>query len=143
MSVDRDDNGGRVPLAGVENSYSAERPVARRDGIRHARRVSNWTAAALIVGTGAAAVALAHQAVPPAAPAAGTTVAGAAAPAAGATVAGAAAPAAGAATPGTAGPRVSHSVATTSASGVTTTTRTVNGKTVVSRVRHAPVGRDD
>ena len=129
MSVDRDDNGGRVPLAGVENSYSAERPVARRDGIRHARRVSNWTAAALIVGTGAAAVALAHQAVPPAAPAAGTTVAGAAAPAAGA------------ATPGTAGPRVSHSVATTSASGVTTTTRTVNGKTIVSRT--APARGDD
>jgi len=129
MSADRDDNGGRVPLAGVENSYSAERPVARRDGIRHARRVSNWTAAALIVGTGAAAVALAHQAVPPAAPAAGTAVAGAAAPAAGA------------ATPGTAGPRVSHSVASTSASGVTTTTRTVNGQTVVSRT--APARGDD
>jgi hypothetical protein len=40
---------------------------------------------------------------------------------------------------------VTHSVATTSASGVTvtTTTRTVNGKTVVSRVRYAPAGRDD
>jgi hypothetical protein len=129
MSADRGDPGGRVPLAGAENSYSAERPVARRDGIRHARRVSNWTAAALIVGTGAAAVALAHQAVPAAAPAAGTAVSGAAAPAAGA------------ATPGTARPQVSHSVATTSASGVTTTTRTVNGTTVVSRT--APAGGDD
>ena len=122
---------GRVPLPGSGDPDSAERAGVRRDGIRRARRVSNWTAAALIVGTGAAAVALAHQAVPPAAPAAGTTVAGAVAPAAGA------------ATPGTAGPRVSHSVATTSASGVTTTTRTVNGKTVVSRVRHAPAVRDD
>jgi hypothetical protein len=33
--------------------------------------VSNWTAAALIVGTGAATVALAHQAFPVAAPTAG------------------------------------------------------------------------
>jgi hypothetical protein len=129
MDADRDDPGERVPLAGAENSYSAERPVARRDGIRHARRVSNWTAAALIAGTGAAAVALAHQAVPAAAPATGTAVPGAAAPAAGA------------ASPGTAGPQVSHSVATTSASGVTTTTRTVNGKTVVTRT--APAGGDD
>jgi predicted thioesterase len=40
---------------------------------------------------------------------------------------------------------VTHSVATTTASGVTvtTTTRTVNGKTVVARVRHVPAGRDD
>jgi hypothetical protein len=132
MSADRDDPGGRVPLAGVENSYSAERPAARRDGIRHARRISNWTAAALIVGTGAAAVALAHQAVPATAPAAGTAVSGGQA----------AAPAAGAAAPGTAGPQVSHSVATTSASGVTTTTtRTVNGRTVVTRT--APARGDD
>ena len=127
MGADRGDPGGRVPLAGVENSYSAERPVARRDGIRHARRVSNWTAAALIAGTGAAAVALAHQAVP----AASMAVSGS----------GAAAPAAGAATPGTTAPQVSHSVATTSASGVTTTTRTVNGKTVITRT--APARGDD
>jgi hypothetical protein len=41
---------------------------------------------------------------------------------------------------------VTHSVATTTASGVTvttTTTRTVNGQTVVTRVRHVPAGRDD
>ena len=38
---------------------------------------------------------------------------------------------------GASGPQVTHSVATTTASGVTvvTTTRSVNGKTVVSRVR--------
>ena len=134
MDADRGDPGdpgGRLPLAGVENSYSAERPVARRDGIRHARRVSNWTAAALIVGTGAAAVVLAHQAVPAAAPATGTSASGGQV----------AAPAAGAASPGTAAPQVNHSVATTSASGVTTTTRTVNGKTVVTRT--APARGDD
>ena len=134
MDADRGDPGdpgGRLPLAGVENSYSAERPVARRDGIRHARRVSNWTAAALIVGTGAAAVVLAHQAVPAAAPVAGTSASGGQV----------AAPAAGATSPGTAAPHVNHSVATTSASGVTTTTRTVNGKTVVTRT--APARGDD
>ena len=131
MGADHDDPGGRLPLAEVENSYSAERPVARRDGIRHARRMSNWTAAALIAGTGVAAVALAHQAVPAATPATGTAVSGA----------GAAAPAAGAATPGTAAPQVGHSVATTSASGVTTTTRVVNGKTVVTRT--VPARGDD
>jgi hypothetical protein len=131
MDADHDDPGGRLPLAEFENSYSAERPVARRDGIRHARRMSNWTAAALIAGTGVAAVALAHQAVPAATPATGTAVSGA----------GAAAPAAGAAAPGTAAPQVGHSVATTSASGVTTTTRVVNGKTVVTRT--VPARGDD
>jgi hypothetical protein len=117
--------------AGFENSYPAERAVAHRDGIRHARRVSNWTAAALIVGTGAAAVALARQALPATAPAASTVVSGT----------GAVAPGGGAAAPGTSAPRVNHSVATTSASGVTTTTRTVNGKTVITRT--APARGDD
>src|SRR5215472_16449080 len=112
----------------------SSRGVPRRDGIRHARRMSNWTAAALIAGTGTAAVALAHQARPAAAVA---TPPAAAAPS---TVAG---------TTGTwaaAGPRVTHPVATTTASGVTattTTTRTVNGQTVVTRVRPAPARRDD
>ena len=53
-----------------------------------------------------------------------------------------------AATAGTsaaAGPRVTHSVATTTASGVTvtTTTRAVNGKTVVTQVRNVPAGGDN
>ena len=109
----------------------SSRGTARRDSLRHVRRMSNWTAAVLIAGTGTAAVALAHQAssgggrtaAPPAAgTAAGTT-----------------------GTPPAAGPRVTHSVATTTASGVTvtTTTQTVNGKTVVTRVRHAPAGGDN
>jgi hypothetical protein len=107
----------------------SSRDPARRDSLRHVRQMSNWTAAVLIVGTGTAAVALAHQA-------AQTTAA--AAPAAG-TVAGATG------TSAAAGPRVTHSVATTTASGVTvtTTTRTVNGKAVVTRVRHAPAGGDN
>ena len=40
----------------------SSRGLPRRESIRHARRMSNWTAAALIAGTGTAAVALAHQA---------------------------------------------------------------------------------
>ena len=47
-------------------------------------------------------------------------------------------------TNGASGPQVSHSVATTSGSGVvvTTQTKTVNGKTVVTHVRHV-VGYHD
>jgi hypothetical protein len=118
------------------NMDPSSRGVPRRDGIRHARRMSNWTAAALIAGTGTAAVALAHQDHL-------ATAAGAAA--AGAVPAGGTAGTTGASTPVAVGPQVTHSVATTTASGVTvtTTTRTVNGKTVVTRVRHAPAGRDD
>jgi hypothetical protein len=103
------------------------------DGFRSVRRISNWTAATLIVGTGAAAVALAHQASHTAA-----------APAPVAAVPGTAVPA-GASTPRGVGPRVTHSVATTTASGVTvtTTTSTVNGKTAVTRVRHVPATVDD
>jgi hypothetical protein len=111
----------------------SSRGVPHRDGIRHARRMSNWTAAALIVGTGTAAVALAHQARP--APVAATPPAAAGLSTAAGTTG----------TSAAAGPRVTHSVATTTASGVTvtTTTRTVNGKTVVTRVRHVPASRDD
>ncbi len=127
MDANRGDPGGWVPLPKSGEPRPAERARAGRDGLRQARRVSNWTAAALIVGSGTAAVALAHQAFPAAAPAAAGALAGAGAPA-GALAAGA--PAAG-------GPQVTHSVATTSASGVTTitTTHTVNGKTVVTQVR--------
>jgi hypothetical protein len=126
---------GRVPLR--ELSDPGPRGRTRRDSIRKARRMSNWTAAALIVGTGAAAAALAHQTFPAAAPAAGA--AGQAGPA------GTPASGTGASPQATGGPQVTHSVATTTASGVTitTTTRTVNGKTVVTQVRSAPAHRDD
>jgi hypothetical protein len=84
--------------------------------------MSAWSAAALIVGTGAATAALAHSYAPAAQPAA-------TAPAA--TTGGGTA-----ATPAGGGPAVTHSVASTSGSGVTKTiTRTVNGKTVVTQVR--------
>ncbi len=140
MDSDREYRGGRVPLPGSGGSGQADsddRPAPdRRDGIRHVRRVSNWTAAALIVGAGSAAVALAHQALPAAVPAT-AHAAGAASPG---TAAGT-----GAAMPGATGPPATHSVATTSGSGVTTTTttRTVNGKTIVSHVRHAAVYHDN
>lgn len=135
MSSDRENPGGRVPLpgfAGAGQEDSGSRPAPdRRDGIGHARRVSNWTAAALIVGAGGATVALAHQALPVTAPAAAPASAPASA-------------AAGSVARST-GPQATHSVATTSPSGVTvtTTTRTVNGKTVVIRARHAPAYQDN
>jgi hypothetical protein len=108
----------------------SNRATARRDSLQHVRRMSNWTAAVLIAGTGTAAVALAHQASQAAAPPA------TAAPPAAAAAAG---------TPAAAGPRVTHSVATTTASGVTvtTTTRTANGKTVVTQGTRAPAGGDN
>jgi hypothetical protein len=91
--------------------------------------VSNWTAAALVAGTAAAAVGLAQQARPAQVPAARTAVqaAGPSACAQGANA-----------------PQVTHSVATTSASGVTTTTtRAVNCKTVVTRVRNVAAREDN
>ncbi len=126
--------GGRVPLPDFGEPDWAGRPVpGRRDGIRQVRRMSNWTLAALIVGTGATTVALAHHAFPAAATTAGTS---STAVGTGAAVA----------TNGTtAGPQVTHSVATTSGSGVTvtTTTHTVNGKTVVTHVRHVTPYHDN
>lgn len=125
---------------------------ARRDGIWRARRISNWTAAALIVGAGAATTALVHESFHAASNTAttgttgntgtgvGTAGTGTAAGTGSATGTGSAA-GTGAAT----GPHVSGSVATTTASGVTitTTTRYVNGKQVVTRTRSAPPRTDD
>lgn len=137
MDSERVDRGGRVPLPDFgeparDDWTSRSQPAPdRRDGLRHARRMSNWTLAALIAGTGAATVALAHQAFPPTATTAGTS-----ATATGGTAATA---------QGASGPQVSHAVATTSASGVTVTTtrHTVNGKTVVTHVRHVPAYHDN
>ena len=149
MNSDRTPRSGQVPLPGFAESASTEiwEPLpgpgrgapsdrtaqTRAEGLRRVRRISNWTAAALIVGTGATAVALAHNAVPISPPLAtpgsssttGTSTA--------------------AVTHGASGPQVGHTVATTSASGVTTTTTTqvVNGKTVVTHTRSAPARHDD
>jgi hypothetical protein len=127
----------RVRLPGHDGPGPA-RP--RREGIRHARRVSNWTAAVLIAGTGAAAVAFAHQAFP----GGGTAAAGANVSGTGRAGSGTTGTGTGAAAT-TGGPQVAHSVATTTASGVTvtTTTQTVNGKAVVTQARSAPAGGDN
>ena len=126
---------GSVPAAGWVGLGGPGEPAAggraaRRDGVRRVRRMSNWTAAALVVGTGAAAVALAHHAFPVSVPAASTATA----TGIGGT----------AVTGGAGGPQVSHAVATTSGSGVvvTTQTKTVNGKVVVTQVRHPAAYRD-
>jgi hypothetical protein len=147
MDSDHEDRGGRVPLPGFGDpasghpasgdpdpgDWGSHRQPApdRRNGLRHARRMSNWTLAALIAGTGAATVALAHHAVPTA------TTAGASTTAPGAGTA--------AAAHGASGPQVTHSVTTTSGSGVTTTTttHTVNGKPVATHVRHVPAYHDN
>ena len=135
--MDRDQEyrgGGRVPLPDWEDS-AAGQPIApasaRENGIRQLRRMSAWSAAALIVGTGAATAAFAHG-FTPAAQATGST---AASPGNGVAGPGAAA------AHGTSGPAVTHSVATTSASGVTT--RTLGGKTVVTHVQRAPAYQDN
>lgn len=125
MDADCGDRDGRVPLPESGGPDPAGRTRGRRDGIGQARRVSNWTAAALIVGTGAAAVALAHQAAP-----AARTAVQAAGPVACAQAGNA--------------PQVTHPVATTSGSGVTTTTtRTANCQTIVTQVRNVPAREDD
>ena len=125
MDSDREYRPGQVPLAGFGDLQAGGRPASsRRDGVRHARRMSNWTLAALIAGTGAATVALAHHAFPSVAATAGSATT--------------AATGGQAAVNGTSGPAVTHAVATTSGSGatVTTTTKTVNGKTVIVRTVH-------
>lgn len=139
MHSDDNSAGGRVPLTGAGGAAWAAEPepeprAARREGIRRARRASNWTAAALIAGTGVAAMALAHHTLPATAPA--SSAAGAAGTAGVAGTSG---------TSASSGPAVTHSVATTSGSGVTTTTttRTVNGKTVITRTQHAPTYSDN
>jgi hypothetical protein len=146
MSTERDPRRGQVRLPGFAESAAAEWQApedggptlagqagrTRRAGIRRVRRMSNWTAAALIVGTGVTTAALAHHAVSVGAPAA--AVSSSSSGVANTVTA-----------QGAKGPQVSHSVATTSASGVTTTTtsQVVNGKTVVSQVRHAPAYHDN
>jgi hypothetical protein len=120
--------GGGVPLPGPGEPAAPPGPAASREaGLRHVRRMSAWSAAALIVGTGAATAALAHGFTPATQQAATTPATTAPATTTGAGTA---------ATPASGGPAVSHSVASTSGSGVTkTVTRTVNGKAVVTQVR--------
>jgi hypothetical protein len=132
MDSDREYRAGQVPLAGFGDQGADDLPApSRRDGVRHVRRMSNWTLAALIAGTGAATVALAHHAFPSAATAAGSSTTAAAGGQA--------------AVNGTSGPAVTHAVATTSGSGatVTTSTQTVNGRTVIVRTVHPAAYHDN
>ena len=97
---------------------------ARRDGVRRVRMMSNWTAAALIAGTGAVTVALASQALPASTSAATSNPAATGAQSSSA-------------------PHVAGAVATSGGSGTTTTvTRVVNGKTVVTQVRQPATYHD-
>lgn len=128
MDPNRYSRPGQLPPAGSETTAGQDRGRARNDGIRRVRRMSNWTAAALLVGTGATTVALASHAFP--ASTSSTTTASSAQ---------------GTAVQTTGAPHVSGSVVTSGGSGatVTTTTRVVNGKTVVTQVRHPAVYHDN
>lgn len=98
---------------------------------RNTRRRKRLTAAALIVGSGAAAVTLTYDLIPAATPLAGS-------------VASSSGVGTSAVTSAHGGPQVTHTVATTSASGVTTTTttRVVSGKTVVTKSTSAAAYHD-
>ena len=137
MNDDRDRRAGRVPLPPVGGPDEGAKQI-RAQGLRRVRRLSNWTAAALIVGTGATAAALAHGTVPVSLPGTPSAPGNAAGPST-------AGVGTGSVYHGASGPQVGHSVATTSASGVTTTTttRVVNGRTVVTQVQHVPAHHDD
>jgi len=78
MNFDEQDRPGWVrlpPADPADEDTGAGRPyrASRADGVRHLRRASNWTAAALVAGVAAASGYFAHQ-TPPAAPAAGQAV---------------------------------------------------------------------
>ena len=132
MDSDREDRTGQVPLPGFGEPEAGDQPAPpRRDGVRHARRMSNWTLAALIAGTGAATVALAHHAFPSGGRHGRHRLHG------------------GYRRPGSCerDERAAgvYSVATTSGSGatVTTSTQTVNGKTVIVRTVHPAAYHDN
>jgi hypothetical protein len=123
--------GGRLPLMPADSEpRSAGR--TRNDGIKRVRHMSNWTAAALIVGTGATTVALASHSFP-----VGSSAATSATTSTGTSTA--------TGTTTTTGPHVAGSVVTSGGSGatVTTTTHVVNGKTVVTQVKHPAVYHDN
>jgi hypothetical protein len=119
---------GYVPSSEPETTAGSARGRARNDGIRRVRRMSNWTAAALLVGTGATTVALASQAYPASTSGTATASSGQ-----------------GTAVGASNAPHVNGAVVTSGGSGatVTTTTHVVNGKTVVTQVRHPAVYHDN
>ena len=132
MDSDREDRTGQVPLPGFGEPEAGVPAGAAPPGRRPPRAADvELDLAALIAGTGAATVALAHHAFPQVAATAGASTT--------------AATGGQAAVSGTSGPQVSHPVATTSGSGatVTTSTQTVNGKTVIVRTVHPAAYHDN
>lgn len=95
--------------------------------------MSNWTVAALVVGTGATAVALASHSFPATTSSGGSGYATSGSSSQGTSV------------PGSNAPHVGGSVVTSGGSGatVTTTTHVVNGRTVVTKVTHPAVYHDN
>jgi hypothetical protein len=132
---DRPDDGGGPVDGGRpdDDAYLRSGGVRgqRRDGLRRVRHMSNWTAAALLAGTGVATVALATHATQTGTASTST------------------ASASGHSTQGTGvqatAPHVQGSVVTSGGSGatVTTTTKVVNGHVVTTRVRHPAVWHDN
>lgn len=146
MDSDREyRGGGRVPLPGWQEPTAQQTAsaaaAAKEKGLRQLRRMSAWSVAALVVGTGAATAAFTHG-FTPAAPVACFT--GTGSTAAAGTGGGTVGPG-GTTAPGTSGPTVNHSVATTSGSGVTVTntTHTIGGRTIVTHVRRAATYQDN
>ena len=115
----------RLPEPGPDRPE--DRSKGRRDGLARVRHMSNWTAAALLVGTGAATVALASHSLPATASTATSSYA-----------------THGTSASGVQAPHVGGPVATSGGSGatMTTTTHVVNGKTIVTQVRHPAVFHD-
>ena len=131
MSEDRDFQARRVRLPGGDASAaqpdrSAEPVRARRDSLRRARRISNWTAAALIAGTGATTVALASHAL-------GVGTSTASSSNSGAT----------SANQGANAPAVNGAVTTSGGSGVTVTKQVVNGKVVITKTHSGSHNSDN
>jgi hypothetical protein len=127
MDTNRYHRPSQLPSAEPNPTANPARNRARNDGVRRVRRMSNWTAAALLVGTGATTVALASHAFPASTSGTSTAASGQ-----------------GTAVQTSNAPHVNGAVATSGGSGatVTTTTHVVNGKTVVTQVRHPAVYHD-
>jgi hypothetical protein len=127
MDTSRNLRAGQLPSAEPESTGGPARGQARNDGVRRVRRMSNWTAAALLVGTGATTVALASHAFPASTSGTATAASGQ-----------------GTAVRASNAPHVNGAVATSGGSGatVTSTTHVVSGKTVVTQVRHPAVYHD-
>lgn len=133
MSSDHDVSTARVRLPGASAGQpdpgldpGAGPSRARRDSVRRVRRISTWTAAALLAGTGATTVALASHALNLGGSSTAASGSNSAAGAQGATA-----------------PSVNGAVATSGGSGVTTTKQVVNGHVVITKTQHGSHNSDN